>query len=452
MNEFSKLPLAGLEGEIRDDFIPANRYTSPDIFELEKQRLWPRIWHIACREEELPHVGSYVTYEILDESIIIVRTQPDEIRAYYNVCQHRGRRLVNPGRGLTRGFVCGFHGWKWNLEGENIHVFHEEEWKDCPKFNREAIRLKQPLIDTFAGWVWLNMDPDARPLREWLGPVVGMLEPFQYQDLRRRWYETIIAPVNWKVVMEAFHEGYHSGATHNSAVDYFAMRSPTRSFGIHAGFSTEFLEMPKMKREDGKWTPAASLADMLYYQSKELHETLFAQVSTPVMKALERLRDEFPIGSDESMLFPRFMALQQEEIEATGAKWPETLTMEAMFAAGISIHIFPNTIVLPTADAVLWYRMRPHAERSDWCVFDIWSLDRFAPGQEPGVEQHVSNGFEEARGRNPFLEQDFNNMRSVELGMRSRGWSGARTNPNEETTVTHFHRTLDRFYAMPPLD
>ncbi len=460
MNEITRIkkPKVGRDaapiedGGIRPDFVPADRYTSPDNFRLERERLWPRTWHIACRDEEIPNVGDYVTYEVLDESIIIVRTGKGKVQAYYNVCQHRGRRLVNPGRGHTRGFFCNFHGWKWNLKGENTHVFHEEEWADCPGFTKDAIALKSPRVDSFAGWWWVNMDPGAEPLRDWLGPVVGMLEPFQYEGLRRAWYETIIAPVNWKVVMEAFHEGYHSGATHNANVDYFAMRSPTTVFGNHAGFSANFLEMPRMKREDGKWTPAQSLADMLYYQSKELHETLFAQISDPVMKSLARLRDEFPVGSDETMLFPRFMELQREEIEATGAIWPETMSLEALFAAGISIHIFPNTIVLPTIDAVLWYRMRPHPEKADHCIFDIWSLNRYAPGQEPKVEQHVANGFEEARGRNPFLEQDFNNMRSVELGMRSRGWKGARTNPGEEQTVVHFHRMLDKFYAMPPLD
>lgn len=453
MNEVTeiKVPKAG-RGSIRPDFMPKDRYTGPDNFRLEAERMWPRIWHIACRDEDIPNVGDYVTYEVLDESIIIIRTAAETVRAYYNVCQHRGRRLVNPGKGFSKGgFRCGFHGWKWNLEGENTYIANQHEWAACPNF-KEEVGLKSPQIDGFAGWWWVNMDPDAEPLKQWLGPVVGMLEPFQYDKLRRAWYETIIAPVNWKVVMEAFHEGYHSAATHNSYVDYAVLKFPTVQYGNHAGFLAEPLGMPKMKRESGKWTLAESTSDLLYYQLKELHETLHAQVSDPIMKATTRLRDEFPIGSDETNLFPRYIELQKEELAAVGAEWPETLTMEALFAAGISIHIFPNTIVLPTVDAVLWYRMRPHPERADMCIFDIWSLNRYAPGKEPEVKQHISNSFEEARGRNPFLEQDFNNMRSVELGMRSRGWKGARTNPAEETTVTHFHQMLDKYYAMPPLD
>ena len=143
MNEITDIPGSPLEGKIRQDWIPANRWTDPELFQLEKERLWPRTWHQACREEDIPNVGDYVTYEVLDESIILVRTAKDKISAYYNVCQHRGRRLVNPGKGHTRGFFCNFHGWKWNLQGENTFVFNEDEWRECPLVKSE-IALKSP--------------------------------------------------------------------------------------------------------------------------------------------------------------------------------------------------------------------------------------------------------------------------------------------------------------------
>ena len=440
-----------LAGDIRDDFIPANRWRDPEIPRLERERLWPRIWHIACREEEIPAVGDYATYEILDESIIVVRVAEDQIKAYYNACQHRGRRLVEPGRGHVSSFVCRFHGWSYGLDGANRRVLHEEAWAHCPDFRKADLALKEPRCDRWAGWVWVNMDPDAEPLSAWLGPVVELARPFALEELRVAWRQTIIAPVNWKVVIEAFHEGYHSGATHDSWVDYYDMHSPTQVFGNHAGFSGVFEKMPRMRREGGEWTEATSLADMLYYQSKELHDCLHALVSTPLLRAMDRLRQEFPPGADETLLFPRLLELQREELEATGAKWPEGLTMEAIGAAGTNIHIIPNTIFLPSADAVLWYRMRPHPKDADRCVFDIWSLNRYPQGAAVQPIEHFAESFEAARGRNAFLEQDFSNMLAVNQGMRSRGWAGARTSPAEEATVTHFHRMLDRFYAMPPL-
>jgi hypothetical protein len=124
------------------------------------------------------------------------------------------------------------------------------------------------------------------------------------------------------------------------------------------------------------------------------------------------------------------------------------LTPEQAAAAGTSWQILPNTIMFPVVDGVLWYRMRPDARDADKCIFDIWCLRRYAPGGEPEVDTQVFDGFEAARGVNPFLEEDFANMLAVNAGMKSRGWRGARTNPEEELTVSHFHRQLDG-YLVP---
>src|SRR5437868_2186741 len=103
-------------------------YLSADFIRLERDRLWRKVWLQAGRVEELPDVGSYLTYEILDDSVLIVRTAPDKIRAYHNVCQHRGRKLVDTPKnktaacGKTKQFVCGFHGWRWDLNGDNVHI------------------------------------------------------------------------------------------------------------------------------------------------------------------------------------------------------------------------------------------------------------------------------------------------------------------------------------------
>src|SRR5580765_3824563 len=119
---------------IRPDFIPANRYIGPDIARLEKERLWPRIWHMVCREEEVAQVGDFVTYEIYDESIVVIRSSATEVKAFYNVCQHRGRRIIEQPKGQQRGFFCRFHGWKYHLDGSIAHVHRKGERDNCPGF------------------------------------------------------------------------------------------------------------------------------------------------------------------------------------------------------------------------------------------------------------------------------------------------------------------------------
>src|SRR5581483_7769845 len=162
MNKNVKPPLGGQD---RLGFVPAQDYVGPHVAALEKSRLWPKIWHVACREEEIPKVGDFVNYEIFDESILVVRTAKDTIKAFYNVCQHRGRRLRDDERGnVGQGFYCRFHGWRYALDGDVTHIFQEDSWDGCPGFKKSDLNLKQPLVGTWAGWVWINMDPDAEPL------------------------------------------------------------------------------------------------------------------------------------------------------------------------------------------------------------------------------------------------------------------------------------------------
>src|SRR5262249_37859105 len=143
-------------------------YVSEEYARAERDKLWRRVWQEVGRLEEIPNVGDYITYEILDDSIIIVRTATDQIKAYHNVCQHRGRRLVDTPKGMrhargnTKQFVCGFHGWRWNTNGENIYILDKDDWKGC--LTNEHTRLKEVKVDTCSGWIFINMDHNCEPL------------------------------------------------------------------------------------------------------------------------------------------------------------------------------------------------------------------------------------------------------------------------------------------------
>src|SRR5271170_2994945 len=115
-----KTNTAGESGapSLRRDFLPKEAYLSKEFQQLENQKLWPKVWQIACRLEEIPKVGDYVTYEIADESLIVIRTSATAIKSFYNVCQHRGRRLKNPASsGNTSSLYCRYHGWGWKIDG-----------------------------------------------------------------------------------------------------------------------------------------------------------------------------------------------------------------------------------------------------------------------------------------------------------------------------------------------
>ena len=188
------------------DRIPAARYTDPAFFELERDRLWSRVWQMACRLDEIPEVGDWVEYECLGRSVIVVRTQKDEIRAHHNVCRHRGTRLVSGrGRGAT-GFTCPFHGWCWNLDGSNRLVFAPEVF-DPALLAADEIALGRVRLECWGGCAWINFDDDAAPLRASLEPFATYHDALSVERMHAEsWFETIV-PANWKLVAEAFMEG-----------------------------------------------------------------------------------------------------------------------------------------------------------------------------------------------------------------------------------------------------
>ena len=163
------------------DDIPKSRYLSRDWHELEKERLWSRVWQFACREEHLPHVGSYIVYDIADQSYLVVRVSDTEIKAYPNACLHRGR-LLKTYDGRCSEFRCPFHGFTWRLDGELKQI--PAEW-DFPQAAERDLSLPEVKVGCWAGFVFINPDTDCEPLEEFLGPDIQ--QHFERWDFDNRY-------------------------------------------------------------------------------------------------------------------------------------------------------------------------------------------------------------------------------------------------------------------------
>jgi phenylpropionate dioxygenase-like ring-hydroxylating dioxygenase large terminal subunit len=427
---------------VRPDFVPADGYISREFVQLEKTKLWPRVWLIAAREEQLKAAGDFVTFAIADESIVIVRDKSGELRAFYNVCQHRGRRLVQAESGnLGTHFVCGFHAWRYDLSGKPTYIRNKEDWEGCSNFSESSLSLKPVKLDTWAGWVWVSMNPEIEPLLEYLAPVPGLYRNFEFEKTRIGWYKTVVAPCNWKTVIDAFNEAYHTEGTHPQMIKFgVAQKVPAIAFGRHTSLrvsrndtSTEGSILKQSKRD---------LRKHLHAIGEELFITLHALYTEHFVRAAERLSRELPEEKPAAEVMQTFKRFHREEMEKTGAHWPDKLTDAEVAEAGGTWHIFPNTIVLAAYDGALWYRLRPNGDDPDSCFFDIWWLGRYAPGAEPAVRHDVYANPAEFSGQNAFLEQDFGNLEQVQKGMKSRGFAGSRTNPLQETGVSHLHEVL----------
>lgn len=439
---------AARDGEVRADFVPKSDYLSASFAELEKKRLWPRVWQIACREEEIPKPGDYVTYDIQDESIIVVRTAEGDIRAHHNACPHRGRRLTT-GCGSTKEFVCGFHGWRFDHSGSNTYIQDPEDWGTCLK--KGDADLASVKVGRWAGWVWINMDPDSEPLETFLEPVIARCDKFELDRLRFRWSKSTRLDCNWKVVIEAFDEGYHVAGTHPQLLNYTEDYTEALQYGLHGAFFTSLAKAEsgvfplQRSRRRGGVPDGADYRKFLEHYTTEFTTDLKAMVTENAVAASKRLMEEVPADAPQGEVVMKWAQFQREAAEARGIRWPD-LTPEYVAASHQDWHIFPNTVCLhASVDGVLWYRARPDGDNVDSCIFDVWSLELFGENEEPPelVREFYDDWREGDFGK--ILEQDFANVSEVHRGMKSRGFKGSRTNPVQEVAISNFHRGLREF-------
>jgi Rieske 2Fe-2S family protein len=193
---------------------------SPEYFAREREAIFRRTWLNVGRVERLPRVGSYFTKEIAaaGASVIVVRDREGDVRAFHNICRHRGNKLVwtdfpaEETQGICRQFTCKYHGWRYDLDGTLNFVQQESEFFNLDK---SEFGLAPVHCDVWAGFIFVNFAPTpTQPLREFLGPMVTALDGYPFDAQTSRFgYETTIK-ANWKLYMDAFAEFYHAPVLH----------------------------------------------------------------------------------------------------------------------------------------------------------------------------------------------------------------------------------------------
>ncbi|MDE8650348.1 aromatic ring-hydroxylating oxygenase subunit alpha [Novosphingobium album (ex Liu et al. 2023)] len=424
--------------------IPAEAYVSPDYARAERDRLWRRVWLQAGRLEDIPEVGNYITYDILDDSVIIVRSSPGEIRALHNVCPHRGRKLVDVpegkrnARGTRPNFICGYHGWTFDLEGRNTFMEHPDDWQGhlCDGL----ADMGTVKVDTWGGWIWINLDPEAMPLAEYLDPAAGLLEPYQLHNMRPRWRKWVVFNCNWKVAMEAFSETYHVATTHPEFMEFGQFRGWARNQGLHSNIG---YDAPKGQEEDaGKLRlgagedPRLTTADMQNFT----WENANTNTTMTLVSVANRLKDELPEGTPAAEVSQYWIRTAREEDAARGVVWP-VVDPQHTARAGTAWQIFPNFQIGHAVNNMLCYQARPWKADPDMCIFEAAVYELYPEGEAPATEWEYT----EPGDWPPVLQQDFANMAAVQQGMKNVGFRGAQPNPYMERSVASLHMNLARY-------
>ncbi len=195
--------------------LPLGRYTDPEFFELERQHLFRRSWLYVGHDSELPEHGSYKLCDIVGAPVLLVRGDDGQVRAFYNACRHRGAPVVRGDCGTARMLVCQFHSWSYDLRG-NLQNVPEE--RDFVGLCREQRPLASVRCEQWGGWWFVNLDPDAMPLQEWLHPLPTLLADVARSPLRVFDTKSVELHCNWKILAEGFLEVYHARTIHPTTV------------------------------------------------------------------------------------------------------------------------------------------------------------------------------------------------------------------------------------------
>ncbi len=430
---------------------PVEAYVSPEYARAEDEKLWGRVWQHARRVEEIPNVGDFITYNVGRESIIIIRTAKDKIKGLYNVCSHRARQLIDTppdqhsASGFRSGFTCGFHGWRYDLNGKCTFKLDEPDWKGALD-SEERTRLTEVKVDTWGGWIYINMDPDSVSLKDYLGDAGRILSPFEFEKMRYKWRQWVIFDCNWKTAIEAFMEPYHVEGTHTQMLEHGQYYAYSKAYDLH-GVSGFDERDPSLKmKQSGTITRAGKGADpraSTYNLQNEIYTTVNkASTTETLVNAAKRLIDELPEGTPAPDVIKHWLASAREDDARRGVIWP-TLTPDQQAEAGLAWSVFPNMSILQGITFALCYRARPYGDDPNKCIFESYAIERFPEGQEPKTEWVYAEPTADRWGL--VLSQDFSNMAAVQRGMHSRGFRGTLPNPHQERKVTNFHRNLANF-------
>ena len=245
--------------------LPGYIYTSPEILALEKEKIFMRDWLCMGRVEEIENPGDYMTFRVLGEPLIIARNEKGEINAFANVCRHRGVEVAS-GSGNLKEFSCPYHGWTYDLEGQLIGAPY---MKEAEGFDPTSCRLSPLKCDTWAGWIFVNFDPEPESLSDFTSDLEDDFGLLRQQDLRLAYKFTSEFDCNWKLFNENGMDVYHFSTLH---ADSFGEHIPVEEFRFDlkegGGFTGHYNAAPTTFDGKSQFGPMPWMEDKPWYWAR----------------------------------------------------------------------------------------------------------------------------------------------------------------------------------------
>jgi len=418
--------------------ISTERYTCPEYAARERDQLWLKVWQFAGRVDELPKVGDWKVYTLYDQSFIIVRGKDEKLRGFVNACRHRGNVLCQGTGNAKRGFLCQYHLWSYDLDGTLKGLLREAE---AGPLDKDENSLLEVPVDTFGGFIFLNPDPGAEPLADWIGAeAMAILAPYHLEQMVTVMNVRESLDCNWKVVMDAFDEGYHINGIHPQLLAVLNIDPATsryKFFGTHSIAMAPF----EVKGADAEKQVEGIMA---------LPET-FPGTAAVIPRFQELVK---PYTADDGSIdFPEDITARKLLQQATR----DTLTGMGLDVSGLTDEqmsdnhgwtLFPNFFMTIRAGECHVIMAVPHPDgdpnRCIWHVASFMYLPKEIADQFSAdlveVDEPGSYKYFEA------LHQDYVQMPRQQLGLRNNRLDHL-TLVKEEIVIAHFHSVVDRYVS-----
>ena len=416
--------------------LPAERYTSAAYAEAERTKMWPNVWQFAARDEDIPAPGDYIVYENAGRSYIVSRQADGSVRAFHNVCLHRGRKLRTQD-GSADQFRCPFHGFTWNNDGTLKQI--PCRW-DFSHLRDEDMRLPEARVARWAGYIFLRENPEGPSLEEYLAPLPEHFKRWRHEECTTAIWVAKVVPANWKVTMEAFMEAWHTIVTHPQLLPFTGDENAaywTWGDNVNVNLVPFGIMSPHV---DPTGKPEQWIVDEFvkfngrsaenYDPTADAHSVRVPDNTTARRALGQAMRDNYTklFGHDHS--------------QATDAELLD----------GLVYNVFPNFAPWGGFMPNIVYRWRPWHD-ADHCLMEVRILTRVAPGMPipHGVPMKFLSDSEpwtaaaELGVLGAVFEQDMQNLPYVQEGLKASKTGKVNLGDYQEIRIRQFHETLEKY-------
>ncbi len=401
-------------------------YTDPAFHAREVETVWARCWQLAAREDEVPNPGDYSVYDIVDQSAIVIRGRDGTLRAFVNSCPHRGTRLCD-GHGNTPRIRCAFHGLAWANDGELKQLTCDWDFGDAEP---GAFALTPVKLGVWGGFVFVNFDPEAGPLEDYLE---GLPDHFTRWPMERRFTAAHVVKhldCNWKITVEAFVETFHVVGLHPESLPFFG--DVNSQYDVWAGKR----HISRMINPSGVPSP--------HLGAKMTPERTLAAAAKFGLCA------DGPLAPGETVRGRIVARLRGLYGDSFGVELGHLSDSEILDV--IQYSLFPNFIVFGGFGSPLAYRSRPDGDNPNKSIFEVWLLLPYggddrpppAPTRVLGPDEHFAD-VAELSYYGPIIDQDADMMPKVQQGLRARPKGKITLSAYQEMRIRHMHKTLAEY-------